>query len=651
LCKFVDFFPPIMKRVTFLLALLCFFIAALPVCAQDAWVGVRSKNFLLVGNANEKQIRQVGSKLEQFRAALARLFGRNELDSHVPTTVIIFKSHYSYQPFKPKPNTAGFFQSNSHINYITLTTELQGEQDPFTVVFHEYTHLLVNSINANMPIWFDEGLAEYYSTMDITGDRRVVLGRPIARHVARLHEAQLLPLKTLFEVDRKSPYYNEEHKQGVFYAQSWALMHYLMSGREGQLKTQLAKFVDLLAANTPSETAFEKTFPVTFATMETDLRNYIQHDRYPTVTGSLATKIDFEDDMKTFRLSHAEAQAYLGDLLLHGNRNEGEVYLQRALALEPHLPLAHASLGLLRAKQSRPAEARQELERAITLDPDNYLWHYYYAFVLSRTGVAETDMVLGFTPETITLMRQHLQKTFELNPDFREARNLMAFVNLVSGKQLDEAVEILRRSLELAPGRNDLVLILAQIYIRQEDYEAARELLNGVNQSNRDDQAAARVKDLLGQITAIEEALARAREGKEEPLPAAGESSANYVKESSENVIAEDPSVFLRAALRKPESGENQVQGTLMRVDCDDKGFTLLVKVDDKIMSLRTVGFRNLNFRSFSADAGREITCGPRMAGNNVVVTYVPPTEQRTQITGITRSIEFVPSDFKLNDP
>src|SRR5688572_3610476 len=266
-----------MKRVTLSLALLLFLPTVIPalVFAKDDWVSVRSRNFLLIGNASEKQIRQVGIRLEQFRAAFVRLFGKANLDSHSPTTVIIFKSHESYRPFKPKPNTAGFFQSNPHINYIALTTELQGDQDPYTVVFHEYTHLLVNSINANLPTWFDEGLAEYYSTVDITGDQKVLLGKPIASHVSQLHQNQMLPLKKLFQVDRQSPYYNESDKQSVFYAQSWALMHYLIAGNDGQLATQLGKFVDLMATNLPAEQAFQQSFAMSLEKMENELRGYV----------------------------------------------------------------------------------------------------------------------------------------------------------------------------------------------------------------------------------------------------------------------------------------------------------------------------------------------------------------------------------------
>ena len=641
-----------MKRAILSLATLLFLSAVIPapVFAKDEWVSVRSRNFLLVGNASEKQIRQVGTRLEQFRAAFARLFGRANLDSHSPTTVIIFKSHESYRPFKSKSNTAGFFQSNAHINYITLTTEVRGQQSPYTVVFHEYTHLLVNSLNANMPIWFDEGLAEYYSTVDINGDQKVVIGEPIARHLSQLRRNPMLSLKTLFQVDRQSPYYNESNKQSVFYAQSWALVHYLMAGKDGQLATQLGKFVDLMADNVPSEQAFRQSFAMSFENMEKEVRGYVQRDRYPTRSSVLESKLGFDAEMKAARLSDAEALAYLGDLMLQGNRSESESYIQKALALDPNLGMAHASLGLLRARQGKLDEARASMERAVATDPPNYLSHYYYAFVLSRTGISGTHMVLGFTDETIAKMREELKKAIELKPEFREAHNLLAFVNLVSGSQLDEAVKILTQSLADSSGRKDLLLMLAQVYMHQEDYEAARSTLAKLNLNNSNAQLPGQVQDLLGQITAAEEVLSSRHAGKAVvsavTRDAAKQTNPVADSEAVENV---DVSTVLRAALRKPENGEMQIQGTLVRIDCDDRGFTLLLKVGERVMSLKTSGFKDLNLRSFSADAGREITCGPRMAGSNVVVNYVRPAEARSQVAGVTKSIEFVPSDFKLN--
>src|ERR1041384_1647502 len=157
-----------MKRFVFPLAVsLCLLVVIsqhTTVSAKDTWVSVRTKNFFMLGNANEKEIRKVGLKLEQFREVFTRLFPKLKFNTPVPTTVGVFKTDSSFAPFKPGPNTAGYCQSGSDVNYIALTTEVRGQQDPFNVIFHEYTHLLVENTFENAPVWFNEGLAEYYST-------------------------------------------------------------------------------------------------------------------------------------------------------------------------------------------------------------------------------------------------------------------------------------------------------------------------------------------------------------------------------------------------------------------------------------------------------------------------------------------------------
>jgi hypothetical protein len=262
-----------------------------PVFAKDNWLTVRSKNFLLIGNANEKQILQVGMRLEQFREIFSQLFPKAIHSTPVPTTVIVFKSDDSYRPFKPNPDVAGYFQAGEDVNYITLTTEVRGEQDPFRVIFHEYTHLLINNTSPNVPLWFNEGLAEYYSTFSISDDTKVVLGSPISSHVFLLRENKMLPLRTLFKVDAKSPYYNERDKQSIFYAESWALLHYWILGKDGQRVPQMDNFLNLMSSNVPLEQAFQQAFSMSFEVMEKELREYIKHDRYPVnCTSSLTSQ-------------------------------------------------------------------------------------------------------------------------------------------------------------------------------------------------------------------------------------------------------------------------------------------------------------------------------------------------------------------------
>lgn len=511
-----------MKRSAVFLAVILCFLTFVPtqtsVWAKDNWVSVRSKNFFLIGNASEKEIRQVGTRLEQFREVFSRLFTKANFTSPVPTTVVVFKSDKSYAPFKSNPNTAGYFQPGQDVNYITLTTEVRGEQDPFTVIFHEYTHLLVNNNSGNVPTWFNEGLAEYYSTVKVTDDQKFVLGNPIGSHVYLLREKKMLPLRTLFQVDHQSPYYNEKDKQSVFYAQSWALIHLLILGKGQQRVNQMGKFLDALSANVPVEKAFQQAFEMTFEQLEKELRGYIKNDRYPVMSGHFTDKISFDKEMQSAPISEAEAQAYLGDLLLHSNRADAERYLKKALELDPNLAMAHASMGMLRVYEGKAEQARQSLERAVAANSQNYLIHYYYAFALSREGSGNTETVTALSPQNLEKTREHLNKAIQLRPDYPESYSLLAFVNLMSRVNLDESIQMLKRVLTTSPGRNDLVFMLAQVYLGKEDYKTARELLQKLSENNSDAELRQRAQDLLAQMTTREEQLARYREASNDPL-------------------------------------------------------------------------------------------------------------------------------------
>src|SRR2546427_8088157 len=69
--------------------------------AADKWLEVRSRNFILVGNASESQIRRVGRNLEEFRAGFSNLFPAISREASSPITVVVFKDDAAFRPFKP----------------------------------------------------------------------------------------------------------------------------------------------------------------------------------------------------------------------------------------------------------------------------------------------------------------------------------------------------------------------------------------------------------------------------------------------------------------------------------------------------------------------------------------------------------------------
>ncbi len=130
-----------------------------------------------------------------------------------------------------------------------------------------------------IPGWLNEGLAELWGNTVIRGET-VEMGYPIQNHLDRLRGRKLLPLEALFSVDRSSPYYTEKNMVSIFYAQSWALTHYLMIGDEtGQAKTMLGKYLNLLQNDVDHQEALQQSFGDLKA-LEEKLESYVRKHQF-----------------------------------------------------------------------------------------------------------------------------------------------------------------------------------------------------------------------------------------------------------------------------------------------------------------------------------------------------------------------------------
>ena len=636
----------LMKRLALTLAsLLCLLLVAQDHAAmtKDAWTSVRSRNFLVVGNASEMEMREVATRLEQFRLSLARLFIVNNFASPLPTTVILFKNDSSYEPFKPlykgRPTeVAGFFQPGRDTNYITLSAERLGET-PYRTIFHEYVHLMIDSNLRGVPAWFNEGVAEYYSAFEVTGGgRRATLGKTIDSHVQLIRRnPSLLPLRTLLAVDHSSPYYNESDKKGMFYAESWALVHYLIQANEGARLPELMRYVNLLGAGTPFEDAFRQAFHTDVEGMQRELEAYVRRFNAPLKVVPFDKGLEFDKEVRSAPLTDAQAQYYLGDLLRHMDRfEEAEARLRQALALDPDLGLAEASLGMLRVEQGRFREARAALERAVALDPQNYLVHYYYAFALSREGMDEEHSISGYAPEAARRMQAELRKAIELAPGFPESYHLLAFVQLASNERLDEAVALVRRALALSPGRYEFVNVLAQIYLRQEDYESARLTLEPVIRTSADRQIREQAQAMLKLVATLEERALR--------TPAVEPQLKNTETASANEVESDLPVRPIRSVLRKRFEGE-RVRGLLTDVECTETGVLLSVTVGERTLKLHNNSLRRIIFLTYVPEIKGQLACGTRTPANNAIITYRPSHNASAGSDGEAIAIEFIPDE------
>jgi len=354
--------------------------------------------------------------------------------------------------------------------------------------------------------------------------------------------------------------------------------------------------------------------------------------------------------MTSASLSEAEVFAYEGDLLIHSNRNEAETYLLKAVALDPNLIQAHASLGMARYRQGRMSEALPSLERAVEANSQNALVQYYYAAILSRPAENETTLTLGLAPETAAKARAALKNAIALRPDFHDSYNLLAYVNLVMGTDIDETIELLNGVLARSPERNDHRYMLGQLYMHKDDYKQARPLLEQVAAGNLEANVRSHAQKLLGVMTEIEELEVK----KEEARRARGFATSNGNQPqigAAANQAENDPSADLREVLHLPTTGEARVAGVLMSIDCEANGLVFVVKTQERTLRLRADSFQQVRRVSFTADVRGTITCGARKPENPVVVCYLPISDKRANSDGVLSSVEFVPREFQLVPP
>jgi tetratricopeptide (TPR) repeat protein len=629
--------------------------------AKDEWLAVRSKNFYLIGNASDKEIRKVATQLEQFREVFRQILNKVNFNSPIPTTVIVFKDDKAYNPFKPvratgkiNKNIAGYFMPGSDVNYITLAIQ-SDMSEVYGTIFHEYTHFLVNNNigKSNVPPWFNEGLAEYYQTFKIEDDQKVTLGSLQNGHLYSLQQNKLIPFDTFFNIDNYSLHQQGDHGTNMFYAQSWALMHYLIHGEGGARSKQMNKFLDLVMNGRQAREAFSEAFQTDYATMEKELKKYVEKSSYKVTGIVFKNKLTFDTEMRTAPLTQPEGQAYLGDLLYHMNRlGDAETLLQQVLTLNPDSSLAQTSLGLVKMRQKNFDEAKKYLEKAVQSDSSNYLAHYSYAYVLSREAMNGGNFAGGLEPESAEKMRQALKKAIALNAGFAESYDLFAFISVVRNENLDEAVLYMKKALQIAPGNQQYMIRAAELLMRKKEFAEAKVIAQKVVETADEPQLKSYAQSVLSSINSYERGLEEMKKYNERGggIISSTTTIADDKPMSEEEIAktrAEMQLKSLNNILRKPNADEKRVLGYLTKIDCTAKGMTYTVKVDGQLMKFTSTSFDTVEMITVNVNLeDGQINCGALKKETFALVTYRAGKDAKT--AGEIVAFEFVPEAFKL---
>lgn len=365
------------------------FLALAAQGAEERWIKVSADHFTILtpslNKESEPAAREWAEELEQFRRGLQAIV---PVDSKRlrPVTVVLFPSDRAMEPYVPlernKPaRIGGLFVRANDINTIMLSS-----RDPKAtrrLIFHEAVHWHLSAREGVMPLWLTEGLAELYSTFERSKKEKVYrFGMVLQEYALHMQERKLLPLTELLQTNSSSLLYNEGTRASIFYAQSWALAHYLFFGVDSPGRPAVRHYLAALETTRSPDEAFEAAFGADYPALEKKLRAHFEKGLYRQLSYPASTD-DIQKLLKTGVASRAEIELAKGSLLL-GTRSidVAEPYLRRAAELAPEDPRAWELLGHIARERNDQAGAAALLEKAAAAGSTSYL--VYHNLAVSR---------------------------------------------------------------------------------------------------------------------------------------------------------------------------------------------------------------------------------------------------------------------------
>lgn len=480
-----------MLRRTILLLMLA--SAAAPAFASGpAWVEVRSPHFRVVTDAGDKQGRHVADQFERMRWVFQTLFPKSNVDPIAPIVVIAVRHREEMLALEPavyrekgQVNLVGLFLRGNDKNYILLRLDAADEQHPYAAVYHEYTHLELGT--EGMPLWLNEGLAEFFQNTEIQ-DKDVRVGEVSADNILYLRQNRLIPLPVLFQVDANSPYYHEEQKGSIFYAESWALTHYLEFTDFTQHTNRIGTYLGLVNQNEDSVRAASEAFG-DLKQLQTALEDYISHQRYMFFRMNSAAAPIEADKLAVTPLTLPQGDAVRADFLAYsGRRDDARTMLTDVLKADPKNELAHETMGLIESRDGHREEAKKWYAEAVALDPESYLAQFH---------LAAESMAGG---ETSLAVEDGLRAAIKVNPRFAPAYDGLAVLYGRRREKLDEAHMLELAAVQLEPANVNYRLDMANILTEQQRYDDAIHVLQAAEEVARSPLEADVVHRVMTQV-------------------------------------------------------------------------------------------------------------------------------------------------------
>ncbi len=442
------------------LVLLC--NSLLTFATDKPWIEIRSPHFRVLTDGSEKDGRRVARDLEQMHEVFAYRYPSFRLDSGPPLLVFAPRDDESADSLdhvfgseKGQTGLLGVYHEGWEKQYaafrLTKAESVGGPGDStsMNVIYHEYVHSIMHRNTRWLPVWLDEGFADFMGSTRFEGNTAIV-GYPSERD-HHIRDISLIPIDTLLKVDGSSPYYHDSKLASTFYAESWLTVHYMELGTGMQDGKKLEEFYGLIDQGTDQQKAFTQVFgdpkkfyqALIFYIQAPTLKNWILRD---------LPRVD-EKQFAARTLSAAESGAEIAGyrVWMHDYKDARRIAGQ-ALEDDPKLALAHENMGFVDFGEGKDSEAEKEFSAAFNLDSKGYLSLYYKTMLdaSQRKPFDEDSIYSGCL------------RVLQINPQFAEVYIQLSLHQLRVGS-LTNALLMAQKAVALEPSRAGYNLLVAHI--------------------------------------------------------------------------------------------------------------------------------------------------------------------------------------------
>jgi len=595
-------------RVALLLVMLpvMSFVAPPLTFAKDEpkWIEVHTAHFSVLTDAGDKRGREVALRMEQMRAVFGQLLLKDKLKMPVPITVIAFKSDKQYGLVAPAKQgmAGGFYVPGLDRIYIVLNLF---EADPWRAVAHPLAHYFVNYNYPPAQGWFDEGLAEYFGSIQI-GKQVEIGGDPelapewhedafeddlrrepkTPQSLTQLLSSPVwLSMVDLFSMKHNGSGTREGTHNTLYYAQSWMVVHYLANKNK---MPEAGTYFDLvLNQKVPVEKATVQAFDMSAAQMEEAVKTYfkslsglglaLDQSKKPIVDPvdvrqpvHFALPFDGDDlGMAVSAVKDEEARAVIGDVMARvpEHREHALRDLQQLTVDPKDNEAAHRGLAWDEIRQKKFDAAADELEKAASLNPrDPWIWYYRSALKYQKAQATRQEM------QGLANMMQDLRAVADWYPELADTYNMLGMAR-VEGGGINSALEAQRQAIALAPRNVEYQFNLGQIYVAGKKWELARDVFTRLK-AGPDRAAAVAAKQQLDDLDTLQKYGVRPQRAGESVVPA-GAASTPAAGTSAPAVVArpaedEEADAAPKPAVSKPgTTGPVQfLKGKIVSSDC-----------------------------------------------------------------------------------